>query len=113
MWGLFYFRLNEVNKMSRKTEYRQCTLTRTNGTSTYTTVTFLPVKYAIVGKNVELQESDSGWSPIWTVQATSNFTKEASEFQTYEQMVRGHRQATGDSTKRSNIDGSLGSKFGK
>lgn len=99
--------------MSRKCEYRQCCLKRVDGTSTYTTVTFIPVKYAVVGRKIELQEQNGDWSPIWTVESASELTKQASDFQTYEQMVRGHRQATGDSTKRSDIDGTVGRHFAK
>ena len=100
--------------MSRKVNYKQCVLERTQGSSIVSTVAFIPVELASVGRTIEFKE-DGQWSGVrWTVALASTLVKSADDFtKSIEQLISGHRKATGDSTKRSNIDGSLTGMFAR
>jgi hypothetical protein len=93
--------------MAKKELYKQCTLRREQERlGIYTTVAWIPSSLAILGKNVQLKENEQ-WGHVWTVTSVSTKEMDKTEFKTVEQLIKGHREATGDATKRSSIDGSL------
>lgn len=58
--------------------YKQCTLQRTKelGDSLSTTVSYIPSKLAIVGKFVDIKESDGTWQTWQVVSASDEISDE-------------------------------------
>lgn len=79
--------------MSKKTFYRQCRLVKEGRLFQ---VSWLPEKFAVVGKILKLRNEDNNeWDNGWLV--TSAGDNRVDEPPYADAMIRGHRKNTGDS----------------
>jgi len=80
--------------MSKKTFYRQCKLKQ----GKLETVCWIPDEYCIMGKGISIKDEDGEWSERWQVVfIRSDKTDTPPD---YRKLIKSHRQATGDSLKR-------------
>ena len=96
--------------MSKTTniKYRQCSLSKREGTATRETVSWLPTHLKIkggtgkmrleVGNVVDLKEDDGTWTKDWTVLSIGE--NEIDNPPDWRALIKGHRKNTGDSTPR-------------
>ncbi len=76
--------------------YRQCTLEKTQGESLVSTQTWLPEKFAKIGRILDIQDSDTKeWTRDWRVKAASQTRTDNPP--DWRKLVRNHRRQTGDS----------------
>jgi hypothetical protein len=79
----------------KKIKYKQCTLEKSINGSTVQTVSWIPEKYAQLGKVLKLQNEDKTWTDGWFVHFVgSSFIEEPIDIH---KAVRQHRKNTGDS----------------
>jgi len=82
----------------KKPKFRQCRLTRKVENGEARMVSFLPEKFAIVGKVLKLKDEDTGkWTNGWIVESAGDLVDEPPD---YRKGIRGHRDNTGDSTPK-------------
>jgi len=74
----------------KKTKFRQCVLEKTPG---HRIVSYIPEKFAKVGKVVKLK-NDGEWDDGWVVKFAGDLVDEPPDIK---KMVRVHRKRTGDS----------------
>jgi hypothetical protein len=80
-----------------KTKYRQCRITRKHSAGKTVVVSWIPEKYAVVGKFLQLKENDE-WVNGYEVELVSeNYTENPPDFR---KMIRSHRNKTGDSLRK-------------
>lgn len=80
-------------------EFKSSRLVREEGTSIISNTILLPIKYAKVGKKLELLNEDKTWTE-WMVLSTSEFVvKDPVDPKV---LVKYHRRATGDSMPKRN-----------
>ena len=79
--------------------YRQCVLEKVDGKATLKTVSYIPEKFAIVGKTLKLKSDDDVWEDGWVVMAAGDKTSEDLVPDTHK-AIKVHRKATGDSSKK-------------
>ena len=75
-------------------KYRQCTLRLTTSDGHTEQTSYIPDKYAKVGKILQLKENDI-WTDGWEV--ISIHHEPTDEPPDFRKMIRGHRKNTGDS----------------
>lgn len=82
--------------MSKKTRYKQCKLVKTEKAEgrSHVRVSWIPEKFAVVGKVLKLKEND-----VWIDGFVVEFAGEDAidEPPDMNKAIRGHRKATGDS----------------
>jgi len=79
------------------TYYRQCTLKRVEGNSTFTYTCWLPDKYCKIGGSVQLKDSDGKWKPQnWTVVGYGQSKKTEKQLPDPHSTYKAHRKRTGD-----------------
>lgn len=79
-------------------EYRQCLLVKTEKDSTSSLVTWIPNKFAILGKILKLREDDS-WDDGWVVNEIFDSVNEKDLIDPHK-IRKVHRSRTGDSLCR-------------
>lgn len=79
--------------MSKKTFYRQCRMVKEG---CLFQVSWLPEKFAVVGKVLKLRNDDTGeWDNGWVVTCAGKNRVDEPPYA--DAMIRGHRKNTGDS----------------
>lgn len=87
--------------MSKSIFYRQCQLRKDNKDGSYMEqVSYIPEPYCQEGKVVKLRDSEGVWDNGWVVISASQHRHEDNELPDIHKAIRGHRQATGDSSKK-------------
>ena len=84
----------------KESEYRQCKLSRKNSPgSNSQLVSWIPAKYAELGRILRLRRDDDTWEGGWVVKrvGASRTKKDLPDFH---KTIRSHRKATGDSLRR-------------
>lgn len=80
-----------------KTKYRQCRMTRKHSTGKTVVVSWIPEKYAVLGKFLQLKDNDE-WVNGYEVELVSeNYTENPPDFR---KAIRAHRNKTGDSLRK-------------
>lgn len=87
--------------MSKKKadSYRQCHLKRDIETGTVQQTSWIPSKFAKLGKVLDLKGDDDEWTHDWKVMSVSSV--EVEDPPDWRKAVRSHRKATGDSSPKS------------
>lgn len=80
-----------------KGEFKQCTLARTEENGVSSTTTYIPLKYARVGRTLELQQEDGEWNTWVVIYASDAITVDPVDPRV---LIKSHRRATGDSMPR-------------
>jgi hypothetical protein len=80
-----------------KTSYRQCTLRRVIPTGHVTQVSYIPEKFAVVGRILKLKNDDDTWTDGWKVIAAGALNADPPDAHA---AIKGHRQNTGDSAPK-------------
>ncbi len=75
----------------------QCRLVKTDGVSTTTTTSYLPAKFAQVGRVLGLRDSDGEWTEGWKVEQAGELVPKPPD---PHEKIKAHRRATGDSNPR-------------
>lgn len=81
--------------MAKKIRYRQCRLTSPTERGQVETVSYLPTKFAKVGRTVGLKDDD--FERTWTVTSAGPVTDNPPDAHA---LIKGHRKMTGDSLPR-------------
>lgn len=76
-------------------QYVQCKLVKGNIEQT----SWIPKKFAVVGKGLKLKDEYDNWSYGWRVKAAFGEVDEK-HIPDWRKAVRGHRKSTGDSTPK-------------
>lgn len=80
----------------RATYYRQCTLERRQLESVVRMVSFIPEKFANLGKILRLRDNDGAWIDGWLVAAVGSERVAEAMLPDAHRGIKQHRQATGD-----------------
>ena len=85
--------------MSKNIRYRQCTLVKViSPTSTVKQVSYIPEKFAVVGRTLKLQNPEDGeWSDGWVVMAAGALNEDPPDAH---DSIKAHRKNTGDSMRK-------------
>ena len=87
--------------MSKKTHYKQCIVEKQElGKScieTVTQITWLPVEFAEVDKQIQLKDDDDNWTDGWKVKYVGEDALYEDYLPDFRKAIRGHRKNTGDS----------------
>ena len=83
--------------MTRITRYVQCTLTRKISGGVAVTTSYIPQRFAKVGKTLKLKDELDRWDDGWMVESAGDIVIEADNVPDYRKAIRLHRQQTGDS----------------
>jgi hypothetical protein len=86
--------------MSRNTAYVQCTLVHVAAESTFRITSWIPKRFAHVGKCLRLRQDDRQWQDGWLVQSVGTTVLTENELPDSHKAVRSHRRSTGDSLSR-------------
>jgi hypothetical protein len=82
-----------------KDKYRQCKLHKNVDGNISEMVTFLPEKFASIGKVVKLKSEDGVWVDGWVVVSAGKLTEDTPDSK---KAIRNHRKNTGDSLPKGN-----------
>jgi hypothetical protein len=82
--------------MTRATRYVQCTLVRTTSRGVAVTTSYIPQRFAKVGKTLKLKDELDRWCDGWTVESAGENVIDAESVVDYRKAIRLHRQQTGD-----------------
>ena len=82
--------------MSKRTNYVQCTLTRTMTGTVERMVSYIPKSFAEVGKVLKLRDDSNQWIDGWVVRFVGNEVVEHDKLPNVRKAVRQHRKSTGD-----------------
>lgn len=77
--------------------YRQCRLKRKTKTGHSIQTSWIPKKFAEVGKILKLKNHEDEWENGWVVETVSETILEESQLPDYHIAIKSHRKATGDS----------------
>ena len=84
--------------MSESTKYRQCTLKKTlSEFSSSQLVSYIPEKYAELGRTLKLKNDHDEWEDGWVVIAAGRLTDSPPDSH---QGIKQHRKNTGDSLRK-------------
>lgn len=78
-------------------KFLQCKLVKGN----LETTSWIPAKFAVVGKGLKLKDDYDNWSYGWVVKETFGETDEKN-LPDWRKAIRGHRKSTGDSNPKVN-----------
>jgi len=73
--------------------YYQCTLQHNDGMTSSQIVSWIPQKYATIGKKLKVKTEDGSWTEGWIVTAVGNTRENPPN---WHKDVRGHKKSTGD-----------------
>lgn len=76
--------------------YRQCQLVKKEGVSTLNQVSWIPEKFAIMGKVLKLKEGET-WDDHWIVSSVGGTRRLEEHLPDSHKAIKGHRKNTGDS----------------
>ena len=76
-----------------KTRYQQCKLVKYLADSEIHTVSYIPEKFAVVGRTVKLRRNGK-WTDGWIVESACDVVDELPDAR---KIIRDHKRATGDS----------------
>lgn len=80
------------------TKYRQCTLKRpVNEHSSAQLVSYIPERYAVLGKTLKLKNDSGEWEDGWVVIAAGRLTDSPPDGH---DSIKQHRKNTGDSISK-------------
>lgn len=71
-------------------------MSKTIPTGTVEQTSWIPDKFAVVGKVLKLRDEDGNWENGWIVKSAGNRLEE-SQIPDYHSLIKGHRKMTGDS----------------
>jgi hypothetical protein len=80
-------------------KFNQCTLEKRSGFSTLKTVSWIPSKFAEIGKTIKLKDDNGNWVDGWNVIGLGTELEE-DFLPDYHSEIKAHRRATGDSLKK-------------
>ncbi len=83
--------------MSKTTYYRQCHMAKPTKTGKWEQTSWIPEKFAVVGKVLKLKDMDGNWDNGWVVETASQTRLADDMLPDYHSEIKGHRKATGDS----------------
>ena len=83
--------------MSRRALFRSCRLERKEGRARIQLTSFIPARFARVGRELSLRSSDGRWTSGWKVILAGRMIHEPPDVH---RAIRSHRRATGDDLPR-------------
>lgn len=85
-----------------KIRYRQCTLRKKLSDSSHAQqVSYIPEKFAVVGRTLKLQSPEDGeWSDGWVVVSAGEINEDPPDAH---DAIKGHRKNTGDSMRKEKV----------
>ena len=81
--------------MAKKVKFKQCKMVKKEFGREVHTVSWIPEKFAVVGKVLKLKNKEGEWDDGYVVESASS--EAIDEPPDPRQSIRGHRKATGDS----------------
>lgn len=84
--------------------YQQCKLVKHLADSKIYTVSYIPEKFAVVGKTVKLQRNGK-WIDGWVIESVGDVVDKLPDVQ---KIIRSHKKATGDSLPKEKKSGCMG-----
>lgn len=82
--------------MSKVIYYRQCHMAKKHEQGEWRQTSWIPEKFAAVGKVLKLKDSDGQWDDGWIVQTVSQTRLADDMLPDYHSEIKGHRKTTGD-----------------
>lgn len=80
------------------TKYRQCELRKSMGDGqTVSQVSYIPTKFAVVGRTLKLRNESKSWDDGWVVISVGLIENAPTDARA---KIKSHRRATGDSLRR-------------
>jgi hypothetical protein len=76
-------------------KYRQCKLCKVEEHGISIRVSYIPEKYAVIGKTIRLKEDDDTWTDGWRVDSAGEPIDEKHLPDSHAE-IKAHRRATGD-----------------
>lgn len=87
--------------MPKRIKYVQCSMKRTVLHGHVRTTSYLPQRFAKVGRVVKLRnDADDEWTDGWVVEFVGSTIVDESRVPDYRKAIRSHRKLTGDSLRR-------------
>lgn len=86
--------------MSKTNYYRQCRLTKPTENGVLQTVSWIPEKYAVVGRSLRLKNRSDEWEDGWNVAEAGETRLDERHLPDYHSEIKNHRKRTGDSMKK-------------
>ena len=83
--------------MSKTTYFRQCHLVKRVEAGTMHQTTWIPERFAIVGKVLKLRDDGGAWDDGWRVERAGRTRLAEDDLFDSHQDTKAHRRATGDS----------------
>ena len=83
--------------------YKQCRLSKKNQSGNETwQVSYIPAKFAVVGKILKLKDNNGEWDDGWKV-ISAGVPVEEKLLPDYRKQIREHRKNTGDSMSKTQM----------
>lgn len=86
--------------MAKEIRYKQCFLTKKAGPVTWNQVSYIPEKFAVVGKVLKLRNDAGVWDDGWKVAGANGTSLAESVLPDYHNDIKGHLKTTGDSRRK-------------
>ena len=81
--------------MGKKTSYRQCVMERPIGDGLARTVSFIPEKFAVQGKPLDLKNTETGkWEQGWEVKSAGTLLFDEDQVDQLSRLYRHQRKAS-------------------
>lgn len=84
--------------MARVVFYRHCRLVKPVGTCEKVVVSWIPEKFAEVGRVVKLKDDDKTWEDGWVVREVWSSRLPADQVPDFHELSKAHLRATGDAS---------------
>ena len=89
--------------MTKTTHFIQCTLKRKISGGVAITTSYIPQRFAKIGKTLKLKDELDRWNDGWVVDSVGDIVIEADNVPDYRKAIRLHRQQTGDNLPKNPI----------
>lgn len=86
--------------MTKRVKYIQCEMKRTIVDGLVRTISFIPQRFAKLGRVLKLKNEHDQWVDGWTVEFVGNTVVDSADAPDYRKAIRRHRKSTGDSQRR-------------
>ena len=86
--------------MSKNTKYVQCEMRRAVAEGCVKTTSYIPQKFAKVGRLLKLKDNNDTCIDGWVVEHVGSAVVEGDQIPDSHKAIKNHRKATGDSTPR-------------
>ena len=86
--------------MAKRVKYVQCEMKRTIVDGLVRTISFIPQRFAKLGRVLKLKNQHDQWVDGWTVEFVGNTVVDSTDAPDYRKAIRQHRKSTGDSQRR-------------